>query len=283
MPVDRQDERLRREYWTRFTDEAHEFMRTVAELRVAECGETLAPLQEAAADAGAEVSFSARPHVGGRPRLFYLRCGLIGDFLAVARAMNDRGWALHVEDAFRSRDMQRELSLQDYTFDVILDRVRWELGGRTPGAEFLFRRCTVLVATSPKVATHMSGSALDVSVRRRDGGEVDRGGPYLEMSERTPMDSPFVGREGRRNRRAITAIFARFGFAAYPYEFWHYSKGDAFEAYLRGGGPGRYGPVDFDPASGRATPIAEPDRQLVSADTIRDMIESRLGPGRSGG
>ena len=46
--------------------------------------------------------------------------------------MNDRGWVLHVEDAFRTRAMQRGLWAQPHTFDVILDRVRWELGGRTP-------------------------------------------------------------------------------------------------------------------------------------------------------
>ena len=276
------DPKLRRESWTRCTEEAYEFMREARALRVRECGAPLRPLQGAAAGAGVQVTFSTRPHVGGRPRMFYLRSGLIEDFLAVCRAMNDRGWRLHVEDAYRSRQMQRELSLQDYTFDAILDRVRWELGGRMPDADLLLRRCSVLVATMPKVATHMAGSALDVSVYALDDGlEVDRGAAYLEMSELTCMDSPFCGPEARRNRKEITAIFERFGFVAYPFEFWHYSKGDVFEAQLRGESrQARYGAVDFEPSTGKVRAIAQPGRQLVSVDTVRRMIEKRLSGGR---
>ena len=67
------------------------------------------------------------------------------------------------------------------------------------------------------------------------------------MSERTPMNSPFVSPEAQRNRQEITAIMRESGFVEYPYEFWHYSSGDAYEQILLGTGqPARYGAVDFD-------------------------------------
>jgi len=95
-------------------------------------------------------------------------------------------------------------------------------------------------------------------LRLEDGSEVDRGAPYIELSEKTPMGSPFVPRQARANRGAITRIMARQGFVAYPYEFWHYNRGDAMDACLhRSRKPARYGPVDLDPSDGTVTPIAE--------------------------
>ena len=48
-----------------------------------------------------------------------------------------------------------------------------------------------LVAQIPKTGTHMSESAIDISVLdRTTGAEVNRGKPYLELSELTPLNSP---------------------------------------------------------------------------------------------
>ncbi|RYF73986.1 MAG: hypothetical protein EOO39_09405, partial [Cytophagaceae bacterium] len=80
-----------------------------------------------------------------------------------------------------------------------------------------------LSATTAKTGTHVSGSAIDISVYSlEDGSEIDRGGPYLEMSELTPMKSPFVLESSLRNRQEITDVMAQHGFVAYPFEFWHY-------------------------------------------------------------
>ena len=76
-----------------------------------------------------------------------------------------------------------------------------------PPVDLLYRRLGSLVANAPKVGTHMSGSARDISVLRRDTGEeVDRGGPYPEMSECTPLASPFVAEHARQHRQEITAL-----------------------------------------------------------------------------
>ena len=222
--------------------------------------------------------FSANKVAGGFDRIFALREGLINDFIGIARDMNDRGWVLKVEDAYRTREIQRGLGRLQSIFDTILQRVMWERGGQRPSADLMFRRITALVATCPKIGTHMSGSAIDISVlRREDGAELDRGGPYVELSERTPMHSPFVSAEARRNRDAITALMADHGFVAYPYEFWHYSKGDAYYEQLTGSGkPARYGAVVLDPRTGRTTPIPEPTKPLHTTEEIRGQIEQAL-------
>ena len=272
------EETAKRDYWTDQLDQAHAFMMRAAAFPVAECGERLVSLPDSAREAGVEVVFSARPHVHGLPRIFVLRDGQIADFVDAARRLNQRGWIMRVEDGYRTRTMQKDAGLMPSLFDVILRKVIWELGGRTPDPAFLFKRLLTLVAQIPKTGTHMSGAAIDISVvDRATAAEVDRGGLYLEMSERTPMNSPFVSPQARRNRQEITAIMRESGFVEYPYEFWHYSSGDAFEECARRiGRPICYGPVDLDVESGRVTPLEAPQAPLNSLEEIQVQIQAAL-------
>lgn len=276
-----------RAYWTQQLEAAWRFMfQDILPYPVAECGEPFVDLGQAARDAGVEVHFNPRPHVRGLARVFCLRQGQIPGFIGAAREMNALGWAMRVEDGFRSREVQKFLGRTPEVFDAILDRVMWELGGTVPSAEFMFRRCSALVATVPKFGTHMSGSAIDISVVRRDAPEqeVDRGAPYLDMSARTPMDSPYVSATAQAHRRQINALMARHGFVAYPWEFWHYSSGDAYDQFLRKTGrPAIYGPVDWDPATGQLTPMADATEPLNNDEEIRREIAAALARRASSG
>ena len=264
-------------YWRAAMDEAFAFMRRCLRHPVEECGERLLALEPACAEAGVEVRFAAEPHVHGLPRLFLLREGLVERFCAAAAAFNEEGLVLRVEDGYRSVAMQRGLALHPATIAKIAAQLRREPG--PPDGELLFRRVSALVATRPRVGTHMSGSALDVSVLERTSGrELDRGGPYLELSPRTPMDSPFVTAAQAQARRAIGALMARGGFVAYPYEFWHYSAGDVFAAEL-GGEPARYGAVSLEPGSGATTPLPDAEAALVAPDELVAAFAAALAPG----
>jgi len=271
----RPDEDKRRAYWSEQMEEAHELMSEVADCAVADSGEQMISLREAVDDAGIEVAFSDTKVVDNHDRIFFLRQGLIDKFLAVGKEMNDKGWVLRVEDAYRTTTIQKKLGRKDDVFGVILERIIWELAGQTPSPEFVLRRLSVLVATSPKLGTHMAGSALDISVFESGTGiEIDRGGPYLEMSELTPMASPFPSAAAQRNRRDITELLAKHGFVAYPYEFWHYSSGDSgAQCVNRIAQPVRYGPVHFDPATGAVAPVENPKSPLHTRAEILAMID----------
>lgn len=160
--------------------------------------------------------------------------------------------------------MQGQLVRKPELFDAILQKCIWENGGEVPPVELVFRRAIVLIANIPKIGTHMSASAIDVSVfRREDGTEVWRGNPYLEMSERTPMRLPFVDEESL-NRLEITAMLEAQGFVHFPFEFWHFNKGDAMGNLLTGvKQPGRYGPVHWDPKTNQVTAVADPLTPLM--------------------
>ena len=274
------DEVARRAYWTQQLEAAYAFMfESILPYPVVECGEPFVSLREAAAQADVVVAFSSLKHVNNLDRLFYLREGQIPNFLGAAKKMNELGWVLRVEDGYRTREIQKYLGLTPKVFDAVLQRAMWELEGKVPSPEFMFRRCSALVATVPKFATHMSGSAIDISVMNRNDPalEVDRGGPYIELSELTPMDSPFVSGVGQRHRNQITALMRHCGFVEYPWEFWHYSSGDAYDQFLRKTGkPAIYGAVDWDPVTNVVTPMADATAPLNSEEEIRTEIEAAL-------
>jgi hypothetical protein len=174
--------------------------------------------------------------------------------------------------------MQRQLMRKPQVFDAILQKCIWESGGEIPSAEMVFRRAIVLTANMPKIGTHMSGSAIDISVFHRDEGrEVWRGNPYLEMSERTPMRSPFVEPEAIGNRLAITAMMESHGFMHFPFEFWHFNKGDAGAHILTGNpAPCRYGPVNWNPQTNEVTPVADPTALLNPLPVIEKEIAAAM-------
>lgn len=265
-------------YWQEQMNAAYDFMAKALDYPVEECGEPLESLPDVAKATEVEVEFAASPLGGKHQRMFYLRRGIIPSFVGVAREMNQCGWVLKIEDGYRSRAMQQDLCLSSLVFDQILKKLLWELNGETPSPEFMFRRITALSATCPKIGTHMSGSAIDISVLNRNSRtEIDRGGPYVEMSEKTPMLSPFVSASARRNRAEITRLITKHGFLAYPYEFWHYCQGDAYvELLLNSGRPARYGAVDWEPRKRAITPIKNPADPLCLDTEIRSEIERAL-------
>lgn len=280
MKIDEKpNENRRRVFWKEQMEAAYEMMNEILDYPVEECGEKLVSLHEAAQAATVDIEFSSTLLSNKYKRIFYLREGLIQDVIEIAGQMNQKGWVLKIEDAYRTREMQTSLAHSADIFDRILSRVMWETNGEIPSPEFVFRRITAVIATYPKIGTHMSGSAIDISVlHAADRSELDRGGIYIsEMSELTPMASPFVSAQAKQHRNEITAIMKRCGFMPYPYEFWHYSKGDAYAEYLQHTGkPARYGAIDRDPVTGSIQPIDRPESPLHSPEEIRLEIEQAL-------
>ena len=272
------DGAARRAYWAEQMQAGYDLIQQVLPFEIAECHEPFASIVDAAATADVEMEFSGTKIAGDLERVFFIRAGLVDQVITVGQAMNARGWILKIEDAFRSLEMQGQLVRKQDVFDAILEKCIWENNGEVPASELIFHRAMVLIANIPKTGTHMSGSAIDISVLdRQNGGEIWRGGPYLEMSERTPMRSPFVTPEELHNRLEITAVLEDHGFIHFPFEFWHFNQGDALGHVLGGQtGPARYGPVDWDPDSNRVTPCADPLAPLHSLAAIEEEIAAAI-------
>ncbi|THB65072.1 MAG: hypothetical protein D6B27_09245 [Gammaproteobacteria bacterium] len=268
-------DKAKRDYWIKLMDKAYGFMQKAAQYPVVESLEPMVSIEEVFSAAKADVILSDKPFPSkGLSRIFYLRESVAHDLVEAALEFNRHGFKLIIEDAFRSYQMQKEIALSEKVFKVILDKVVWELEGATPEPEHMLKRITALSATFPRIGTHMSGSAVDISVMDISSGLIlDRGGDYIELSEKTPMASPFISDVAKSNRQKITDTMTKFGFVPYPYEFWHYSKGDVFGEYLTDSGEDAiYGAVDLDLKTGQVTPIAEPMKSLHSLENIAAKI-----------
>lgn len=274
----RPDEDARREFWTFHMERSAELLHAMQQQPTQESGEGLASIPAAAAAAGVEMWFSDSKIAGDLDRIFYIRQSLIPDLLAIGRDMNDRGWILKIEDGYRTKEMQTQLGRKPAVFDMIVNSCRWESGGQTPTLDLIQRRSTCLVANYPNHGTHTMGAAVDISVFcREDGTEVSRGKSYLEMSEYTPMDSPFVSEQEQQNRVDITAMMEAHGFLHYPGEFWHYNKGDSlYHLVTRSGQAAPFGPVHWDPATNVVTGYDDVSSPLTPPDQMAKLLEEAL-------
>ena len=100
------------------------------------------------------------------------------------------------------------------------------------------------------VAAHTSGAAVDVTLVQQDGTLLDMGTPI----DATPEDSDgacyFAARGissvARVNRDLLGSCLVAAGLVNYPTEWWHWSFGDRYWAFITGNRSATYGPVEVD-------------------------------------
>lgn len=261
-------------YWLQSLADGARFMAAASEHPLAECLEPLVSIEEAVARTGAPIVCLDSPHPVGRARDHRIRRGNLEPLLAVSRDLHAQGFMLVVEDALRSPQTQRDAAASR----LLARRVGEMLACADPkaGDRKIVERLGTICAATPITAGHVAGAAVDVSVRRADGSELDRGAVYLDLSERMPMSSPFVEAEQARARELITAAMARQGFIAYPFEFWHYSRGDVLAALASGSSdPAIYGPVHAA-ADGSVTPVDDLQAPLGDPAVLVSAVRAAI-------
>jgi D-alanyl-D-alanine dipeptidase len=164
-----------------------------------------------------------------------------------AQATLPGGLRLLITEGYRPLDTQR----------TVFDGYRDELRRRHPdwSAERVYVE-TSKFASPVEVAPHSTGGAIDLTLCTEEGVEVDMG----TCVDATPDDSdnacftaaPNISQQARRNRRTLAQALASTGLVNYPTEWWHWSFGDRYWAFVTGSAKSRYGPVRL-----AAAPAAE--------------------------
>jgi D-alanyl-D-alanine dipeptidase len=263
----------KRTYWIEQMQAAWDYARDLTRWPIVECGEELDDLAACAKRADVPIDLPGDLKLGRFPRKHWLRRSLIEPVLRAADELAGLGYLLRIEDAYRTCRTQARGAISREAVEKAWRMARWELGGLEPPADLVFRRLSVWTATTPRFANHTAGSAIDLSLRcRRTGREVDLGGRYPELSEVTPMASPFISARARRHRDLLCRVLGDQGFAAYPYEFWHFSAGDADQAMLSGVGPARFGPIDVEGPGQAVRPVTDLDQPLITQADIEPML-----------
>lgn len=267
-----------RAYWLESLTAGVRFMATADGHPLAECLESLVSIPAAAAAAGVPIDCLDSPHPVGRARDHRIRRANVEPLLAVAGDLHSQGLTLVIEDALRSSQTQRDAASSATVLRAYGEVLAW-IDPQASDRQII-ERLGVICAATPITAGHTAGAAVDVSVRRADGSDLDRGGVYLDFTERMPMASPFVDAEQAHVRELITAAMAKQGFVAFPFEFWHYSRGDVLAAVASGSSePARFGPVDVAP-DGSVSPVRDVHAPLGEPAAIVSAVRAAIHEAR---
>lgn len=217
----------------------------VAELPINECQQALQPL-------GLSPVLSVYPayYKLGVPNALaecHSRSEVFERLLQAARAL-PKGLRLVVLDAWRPFAVQQYLydSLSDALTEYYPNTSKAELEHLT--RQFVSPPSSNRLAPSP----HLTGGAVDVTLRDEDGRLLDMGTAFDEVTELSstsyyeqPDQLDSRHRRIRNNRRILYNVMINAGFSNLPSEWWHYDYGNQLWAWHSGAGNAVYGLVQL--------------------------------------
>lgn len=209
----------------------------VAAVAVRDCGAPLLDVRSA----GLRLDARQRDATGSWA---LVRRGLLAR-LEEAQALLPAGLALLVVEGYRPPALQLAY-FAEYAGQQRAQHPGW--------SEEAIRREASRYIAPPDVAPHVAGAAVDLTLCRADGEELDLG----TAVNATPEDSdgrcytaaPGVTGAARTNRAVMGRVLGAVGLVNYPTEWWHWSFGDRYWAATTGAPVACYGPVDAVPPGG---------------------------------
>ena len=166
----------------------------------------------------------------------------VADRLAMADAFLPAGVRLHVVEGLRPVESQQE----------IYDDYRTELERLHPGISDQDAHVLASRFVSPvEVAPHVAGAAVDLTLIGAHG-PLDLGTPIDATPEQSNgacfFEAANISREARTNRSLLADVLTAAGLVNYPTEWWHWSFGDRYWAYLEDRPNAIYDRADTRPA-----------------------------------
>lgn len=166
-----------------------------------------------------------------------LRAGVLDRLVRAEEALPD-DWRWLLTEGHRTAAQQHR----------IRDGYLATLRALRPGEPEEERRLAAARWVAPiETAGHVAGAAVDLTVCTRDGREVDMGSPEAATPEESDgaccTDARGLSAHARENRAAMGAALRSVGMVNYPTEWWHWSYGDRYWAFLTRTPTALYGPA----------------------------------------
>jgi zinc D-Ala-D-Ala dipeptidase len=182
----------------------------------------------------------------------HLRIGVLRR-LVEAQRMLPSGIHLLLTEAFRPPELQKK----------IYDSYRNYLGRQNPHwDESQLNEATSRWVSPIDVAPHTAGAAVDLTLCRPDGTELDMGTPEGATPEESNLAcytaAKNISAEAAANRLLMANTLGSAGLVNYPTEWWHWSYGDRYWAFTVNVKLAIYGPVDFIDSSPKQNPRPTP-------------------------
>lgn len=226
----------------------------IAKVPIEESTEKLVFLPKLFQECGLSISLSDFPfnqacgEWGGKPRVFWVRESMANRLAILSKALAGVDIMFHIEDAFRPVGVQEGLFKRRVNW-IQSDHPEWNWNK-------VLLEAKSKTAVSPRLASHKSGAAIDITLRRISSGlPLDLGNKYPEGGALVAVDCPFVTAEQWQTRQLFVNSFRMAGFEIYDGEDWHASYLDNLAGIKEGkivkGYSAKYGPIrEFDYATG---------------------------------
>lgn len=157
--------------------------------------------------------------------------------LAAARGRLPAGYAFLIKEGYRPAEVQRR------AFESTVERYSALHPDKTERE--IFAAVSQYVAPIT-VAGHPTGGAVDLTLAM-NGVELFMGTAYneepAETGNRTFLAAEDIGEEAKAYRKILSDCLESVGFINYPSEWWHWSYGDSYWAYVHDT-PTLFGPVE---------------------------------------
>lgn len=146
--------------------------------------------------------------------------------LCTANSYLPKGYTLCLKEGYRSKAQQEQ------SFQNVLTEYQKKFKDKT--YKDIFKLVSEYVAPI-EVAGHPTGGAVDV-VLLQNRKEIWMGTKFndepSETENRTYLNSVLIDEEARLNRELLIQVMNKSGFTNYPAEWWHWSYGDKYWAYI---------------------------------------------------
>lgn len=167
-----------------------------------------------------------RSQISSKSDLFcYARESVINKLIKAAASLPD-GYQFLIKEAYRP------LSRQKKSFDEAFNHYKEEYPHKTDN-EIYDLTCQYVAPVN--VAGHPTGGAIDITLLK-DGLEIDMGTEFNDIPSApqnlTYLYSPYISDYAKTNRKTLTDCMENAGFINYPTEWWHWSYGDCYWAFM---------------------------------------------------
>lgn len=168
----------------------------------------------------------SKSQISSKSDLFCYAREMIIEKLIDATGYLPEGYQFLIKEAYRP------LSQQKKSFEKVFNDYKIQYPQKN---EIEIYKMTCEYVAPVKVAGHPTGGAIDISLLK-DGIEVDMGTEFNDMpispENRTYLYSEYISDADKANRKILIDCMEKIGFANYPTEWWHWSYGDCYWAFL---------------------------------------------------
>ncbi len=208
----------------------------VTSIPIVDCGEPLVSLSEACSTILLDTSSEQAEFLGREPD-FRLRMG-VAKRLQYAQRRLPNGCRLLVKDCFRPFAVQQRC-YEYYGAEL-----------RTQHPNKIDREIAIEASkyvAPPEMGAHTTGSAIDLTLVNDRGQELDMGTVYdadpIASELACYTNAQNISETARRNRSLLIGAMNAAGFINYPTEWWHWSYGDRYWAFVTSAPQAMYGAV----------------------------------------